>query len=46
MIPQTYRFGIGGHYYRLDYAFWVLLLAGIVLGVIVVLKIIAGTQSV
>jgi hypothetical protein len=46
MIPQTYRFGIGGHYYRPDYAYWVLLLAGIVLGVIVVLKIIARTQSV
>jgi hypothetical protein len=31
MIPHTHRFGIGGQYYRPDYALWVLLLAGIVL---------------
>jgi hypothetical protein len=46
MIPRTHRFGIGGQYYRPDYALWVLLLAGIVLGVIVALKVIPRTQSV
>ncbi len=39
-IPQTYRLGIGAYFYRLDsIAFWVLLVVGFILGVIVVLKI-------
>ena len=38
-IPQTYRLGIRAYFYRLDsIAFWVLLTAGLTLGVIAVLK--------
>jgi len=38
-LPQMYRFGIGGHYHRLDFAFWPLLVAGVILGVIAAIKI-------
>jgi uncharacterized membrane protein len=44
-ISRTYRFGVGSHYYRLDYAFWALLLGGIALGLIAVLKAIARAKS-
>ncbi|HEY6266847.1 MAG TPA: hypothetical protein VIX11_01000 [Candidatus Acidoferrum sp.] len=41
VIPQTYRLGIGAYFYRLDStAFWVLVMAGLILGVIVALKIV------
>jgi hypothetical protein len=46
-IPQTYRFGLGARYYRMDtLPFWVLLVAGLVLGVITVLKIIIRNNAV
>jgi hypothetical protein len=46
-IPQTYRLGIGAYFYRLDsIAFWVLLMAGLILGVIVALKIITRSVAV
>lgn len=46
-IPQTYRFGLGARYYRMDtLPFWVLLVAGLVLGVIAVLKIIVRNNAV
>ena len=46
-IPQVYRFGIGSHYYRPDsLVFWAVLAAGIILGVIVVLKIAMRTNAV
>jgi len=39
-IPQTYRLGIRAYFYRLDsIAFWVLLAAGLIFGVIAVLRI-------
>jgi len=38
-VSQMYRFGIRGYYYRLDFAFWPLLVAGVILGVIVVIRI-------
>ena len=44
-ISREYRFGAGSRYYRLDYAFWVLLVSGIVLGSIAVLKVIARVKS-
>ncbi len=44
-ISPEYRFGLGNRYYRLEYAFWVLLAGGIVLGLIAVLKIIARAKS-
>jgi len=47
VIPQTYRLGIGVYFYRLDsIAFWVLLMAGLILGVIVALKIIMRSDAV
>ncbi len=47
VIPQTYRLGRGAYFYRLDsIAFWVLLMAGLILGVIVVLKIIMRSDAV
>jgi len=47
VVPVTrYRIGIGNTYYRPDtIAFWVFLMAGIVTGVIVILKIIARGQG-
>jgi hypothetical protein len=46
-IPLTYRLGIRAYFYRLDsIAFWVLLIAGLILGVIVVLKIIMHSAAV
>jgi hypothetical protein len=48
-IPQTYpyRLGFGYRFYRLDsMAFWVLLTAGLILGVIVALKIIMRDHAV
>ncbi len=46
VIRQTYRLGIGVYFYRLDsIAFWVLLMAGLILGVIVALKIIMRGHS-
>jgi len=47
VIPQTYRLGLGAYFYRLDsIAFWVLLMAGLILGVIVALKIITRSDAV
>ncbi len=47
VIPETYRVGIGGHYYRPDsIAFWVVLVVGLILGVIVVLRIIMRSDAV
>jgi hypothetical protein len=47
VIRQTYRFGLGAYFYRLDsIAFWVLLMAGLILGVIVALKIIMRSDAV
>ncbi len=47
VIPQTYRLGLGAYFYRLDsIAFWVLLMAGLILGVIVALKIIMRSDAV
>jgi hypothetical protein len=46
-IPQTYRLGIRAYFYRLDsIAFWVLLMAGLIVGVIVALKIIMRSAAV
>ena len=40
VIPQTFRLGVGSRYYRPDsLAFWVFLVAALVLVIIVVLKI-------
>ena len=47
VIPQTYRLGLGAYFYRLDsIAFWVLLMAGLILDVIVALKIIMRSDAV
>jgi hypothetical protein len=48
VIPQTtYRIGFGSRYYRPDsVAFWVFLILGLILGVIVVLKIIMRSDAV
>jgi len=47
VIPQTYRLGLGAYFYRLDsIAFWVLLMAGLILDVIVALKIIIRSDAV
>jgi len=47
VIPQTYRFGIGADFYRLDsIVFWAVLMAGLILGVIVVVKIIMRSDAV
>ncbi len=47
VIPQTYRLGLGAYFYRLDsIAFWVLLMGGLILGVIVALKIIMRGDAV
>jgi len=47
VIPQTYRLGLGAYFYRLDsIAFWVLLMAGLILGVIVAFKIIMRSDAV
>ena len=47
VIPQTYRLGLGAYFYRLDsIAFWVLLMAGLILDVIVTLKIIMRSDAV
>jgi hypothetical protein len=48
VIPQTqYRLGIGAYFYRLDsIAFWVLLMVGLILDVIVALKIIMRSDDV
>lgn len=41
VIPQTYRFGLGGRHYRPDsIAFWLFLVVGLVGGMVVLLKII------
>ena len=46
-IPLTYRFGIGAYFYRLDsIVFWVLLIAGLTLGIIVAFKIIMHSAAV
>jgi hypothetical protein len=46
-IPLTYRLAIGTYFYRLDsIAFWVLLMAGLILGMIVALKIIMRSAAV
>jgi hypothetical protein len=46
VIPQTFRLGVGSRYYRPDsLAFWVFLAAGLVLGIIVVLKIIMRSDA-
>jgi hypothetical protein len=46
-IPLTYRLGLGAYFHRLDsIAFWVLLMAGLILGVIAVLKIIMCSDAV
>ncbi len=45
VVPQAYRLGIGRHYYRPAYAYWVLLLAGIILALVAVLKAIPRTNS-
>lgn len=45
-IPQTYRFGLGGRYYRPDsIAFWLFLVVGLVVGMVVLLKIIVRELS-
>jgi hypothetical protein len=47
VMPQTYRLGLGAYFYRLDsIAFWVLLMAGLILDVIVALKIIMRSDAV
>jgi hypothetical protein len=47
VIPQTYRLGLGAYFYRLDsIAFWVLLMAGLILDVIVAFKIIMRSDAV
>lgn len=44
-IPQT--FGVGARYYRMDVLpFWVLLVAGFVLGLIAILKIVLRNNAV
>ena len=46
VIPQTYRFGLGGRFYRPDsIAFWLFLVAGLVVGMVVLLKIIVRELS-
>jgi hypothetical protein len=46
-IPQTFRFGVGARYYRMDVLpFWVLLVAGFVLGLIAILKIVLRNNAV
>lgn len=48
LIPQTtYRIGLGSRYYRPDsIGFWLVLIMGLILGVIVVLKIIMRNNAV
>jgi hypothetical protein len=46
-IPLTHRLGIGPYFYRLDsIVFWVLLMAGLILGVIVAVEIIMHSDAV
>jgi hypothetical protein len=47
VIPQTYRLGLGARFYRPDsIAFWLLLMAGLIVAVIVALKIIMRNAAV
>ncbi len=46
VIPQTYRFGLGGRYNLPDsIAFWVFLVAGLGVGMVVLLKIVVRELS-
>jgi FtsH-binding integral membrane protein len=45
-IPPTFRLGVGARYYRMDaLPFWVLLVAGLVLGLVAILKIILRNNA-